>query len=111
MSAVDKVDVLGKTYRVEETPGMIVEDDASGKCIPHRCHIRIDPEQDIQQYRDTLWHEVMHGIFSEAGLSHSFKDEEEEHIVRVLSTASLQALRANPKLRTFLFQKDPKTDG
>ena len=79
---------------------------ASGLCKPWRCEIRIAIGMDPQQRRDTLLHEVMHAIFSETALTMDFKeDDDEEKIVRRLSTGLLQVLRENPDFTTLILEK------
>jgi hypothetical protein len=103
-----KVNILGKIYTI--TPDTIIGADntdlASGLCQPWKCAIRVATGQHPQQERDTVLHEVMHGIFSETALTMDFKeDEDEEKIVRRLTTGLLQVLRENPELTKFILKK------
>lgn len=62
--------------------------------------ITIDPKQGPDMLADTLLHEMFHAI-----LSSGFPDEElsnEERIVGVLATTTLDTLRRNPKVTEFI---------
>lgn len=96
------LDLLGKEYTVRVDHMMRDLDAASGKCMPSKCLILLAGDQDVQQQRDTLLHELLHGLWSEMGLSEEVKDEHEETIVRRLGTALLYVLRANPELMDYL---------
>lgn len=89
------VKILGKDYSLLWTE----EDDLYGDCSQRHCRIRVSTNPDIQQQRDTLWHEVLHACEAEMDVKIS------ETAIRRLATCSLQVLRDNTRLRDFLFEK------
>lgn len=97
--------VVGKTYRVEADAEM--ED--SGECSTSKCIIKYDPKMEIQQIRDTIWHEIKHALWTEVALNGTIGDRRvvgedvEEEVVSRMATAELCVLRSNKKLRDFLF--------
>lgn len=101
-----KVLVLGKWYSIETDDHLMDDESGSGICKPWQCQIRIGKGLNPQQRRDTLLHEVMHAVFSETGLTMDFKeDDDEEKIVRRLSTCLLQVIRENPEFTAILTEK------
>ncbi|NIV31652.1 MAG: hypothetical protein GWN58_19835, partial [Anaerolineae bacterium] len=102
-----RVNILGKYYRIEESPTLIEMDDACGKTLCHKALILVDPTQDFQQLQDTLLHEVVHAVYSEMGLTNEIKDELEETIVQRMSTGILQVLKANPGFTKLITRKPP----
>jgi len=104
---IHTIDIMGKPYSVEFSTTLMAVDDCVGKCLPSKQMICVDETQARGQLRDTLMHEVMHGVFSESGLGTEIKGEdEEETIVRRLTTGFLQVLRANPKFTKLLTETD-----
>ena len=102
-----KIDVMGKTYSVDWSPTMQAMDDCVGKCLPVQQSIIVSSDQAKGQLRDTLMHEVMHAVYSETGLGAIIKgDDDEETVVRLLTTGFLQVLRANPQFAKLLTEKD-----
>lgn len=99
---IKEVDILGKIYNVREVKDMASVDDAVGKCKPEACQIWIAKDQHPQQHRDTLLHEILHGVWSEMGISEDVKEEQEETVVRRLGTGLLYVLRHNPELLELL---------
>lgn len=67
--------------------------------------ILVKKDQTKDQLRDTLLHEVLHAICFNYGVS--TKDEEtEEAILKTLTPVLLDVLCRNPKLVTFLLNKE-----
>jgi hypothetical protein len=62
--------------------------------------IRLSPQQGTYQLRETLWHEVIHGILLALGIRHT------EQMTIALSMLSLDVLQRNPALVTFLTDMD-----
>lgn len=56
---------------------------------------------------ETLWHEVLHGIFDQVGIATELGPADEEKMIRRLSPATLDTLRRNPKLVRFLLEERP----
>lgn len=56
--------------------------------------IRIDAAMESQRQRAILWHEIVHGILSQAGY-----DNHQESMVEALSYGILAVLDDNPALR------------
>lgn len=107
-TVTEDVYINGKWYRVRQEKDL-GDDGAEGTCKPHRCLIKLDRDQDLQQKRDTLWHEVKHGIFFECGLSHEIKDgsegPDEEKIVCRSASMEIAVMRENPDLMAFLLDE------
>lgn len=102
---IKEVDVLGKTYKVTVIRDMASVDDALGKCKPEHCAIWIAKDQNEQQVRDTLLHEILHAVYSEMGIEEDVKEEQEETIVRRMGTGLLYVIRNNPELMELLQQE------
>lgn len=71
-----------------------------GRTVERELAILIAPGNAPSQERDTMLHELLHAIWAHTGLD--YDDEQQEQIVRSLSTPLLGALRDNPRLVTFL---------
>lgn len=75
-----------------------------GQTVHEKNLIRLSANQAPPSMRDTLLHEVLHGVFWTGGLGSVFdigKDEEEK-LVRALTPWVLGLIRDNPELVTFL---------
>lgn len=59
------------------------------------CEIRVEAQNDPQQRRQTLWHEVVHVLLTQAGL---VKDAKREGLVDPLAYGLMQVVRDNPGL-------------
>lgn len=64
--------------------------------------IRISSGQLRQSRRNAILHELMHEMWSAAGLERWLSQKTEELVVDALSAATLDTLRRNPKLVEFL---------
>lgn len=98
--------ISGKAFTVSEEDAM----DEAGMCVPTLCLIKYNPTHDIQQIRDTVWHEIKHCIYYETGLSYELESKDEEHpseemLVRRSSTMELEVMRDNPQLMRWLLRK------
>lgn len=58
-----------------------------------KCRIRIAADGDVQKQHVTLWHEVLHGILYQAGMT-----DQDEQTIDALAYGIVQVLRDNPKL-------------
>lgn len=76
--------------------------DLLGHCDRRMGVISVEPQQSLEQKRDTLLHEVLHAITDMTGIEAEMSNELEEQIVRRLSPVLLEVLRKNPKLVAFL---------
>lgn len=72
-----------------------------GVCVYEHQRIYLTPNMLHQQASDTLLHEVMHAIWSEAGLDH-IPDLNEETIIRTMATWLRIVLRDNPDFAKFI---------
>lgn len=61
--------------------------------------ILINEEQDVQAQYQTLWHELVHGIFTHAGIR-----DQDEQITELLSYGIVQILRDN---KDIIFENIP----
>jgi hypothetical protein len=87
------VDIFGKPYAVE------VVDRAEGdygECFVDACRIEVAGYQCDHQKRDTLLHEVLHGV------DHEMHCNMSEAQIRRMATGLLQVLRHNPEFVAFL---------
>ena len=97
---------LPKTIKigaVDYTVHMLDKKDRSqyGVCLYDHQRIYLSQNMKHQQASDTLLHEVLHAIWSEAGLDH-IPDLNEETIVRSLATWLRIVLRDNPDFARFV---------
>lgn len=94
-----KIKIGGLDYDVIEEPNLCAEDGTrrlNGHIVYDRCQIKIDNGLNPQAKNITMWHEIIHGILTHAGV----KDHDETHI-EVLSYGLDQVLRDNPYLRQY----------
>lgn len=71
-----------------------------GVCNCKKGYIQIDPNQTDEQQRDTLWHEVNHGL-NDCDVQFD-KYVDYDNLFSDLVPAQLEVLRDNPKLVKFL---------
>jgi hypothetical protein len=96
------VDILGRKYQVNR--GHL--DGISGQCDTGEARIDIQVGQEEYAEKDTVLHEVMHGILFQQG--RSMGDGEgpeytmEESYVRPLATGLIAFFRANPAVANWL---------
>ena len=93
MSIPAAVEILGKTYRVEQVEG---EQRDYGECYVDECRIEVWSKPCHDQKADTLLHEVLHAIDHEMHCSMS------EPQIRRMTTGTLAVLRRNPQLVAYL---------
>lgn len=77
-----------------------LRDDAGSKSLDGnisyaRSEIRLGAELEWQAKRQTLWHEIIHGLMTQG---HIETGEAEEQMVDVLAYGIVQVLRDNPEL-------------
>ena len=66
-----------------------------GRIRYSRARITVARHLGPQAARLTLWHEIMHGILTHAGLT-----DQSEQVIEALANGVVQVLRDNPELRT-----------
>lgn len=92
---------IGQTaWKIEQS--FIMED--FGRTDPMSATITLNGTQQVDQYRDTLLHEVLHAIISAYGVPMGGPDSEEA-ILKTLTPALLDVLCDNPELITALTGK------
>lgn len=64
--------------------------------------IALEPAQGEDQMRDSLLHEILHGIVFATGVDQDIDAETIERLIRPLSTGLLDVLRRNPAVVAFL---------
>lgn len=90
----ERVQIGPTTYQVA-----VVEELADGSAELYgdidygKCRIRITAESDAQKQRVTLWHEVLHAILYQAGMT-----DHDEQVIDALAYGITQALRENEAL-------------
>jgi hypothetical protein len=77
-----------------------------GVCVYDHQRIYLTPNMMHQQASDTLLHEVMHAIWSEAGLDH-IPDLNEETVIRTMATWLRMVIRDNPDFTKFIVNAKP----
>lgn len=86
----------GIDYEVEEVPNLCTEDGAkrlNGDIFHDRCQIRVDQNLSPQIKSVTVWHEIIHGILTQAGAR-----KQDETQIEALAYGIVQVLRDNPQL-------------
>lgn len=89
------VRILGKRYTIEWCNPRDIGDDY-GECRSHECAIKVSTEQAEIQQRDTLLHEICHGVDFEMDTKLT------ERATRLMATGLLGVLRDNPELVAYL---------
>jgi len=100
-----KVKIGASVWRVWITEKLLEADGGYmyGRSSPSAVSIELHATQDRQQMRDTLLHEVMHGIVSNIPLFEN--PGEEERVLRSLTPWLLAVLRENKALTDYLVEK------
>jgi len=84
------------TYRVVEIEGLSSDGETIfGEVKYGLCEISVEARNDPQQVRQTMWHEIIHILLTQAGLS---KDAKREELVDPLAYGLMQVIRDNPAL-------------
>ena len=72
-------------------------DKINGQISYNDCCVEIEACLSDQAKRQTLWHEIIHGILTHAGI----KSDEKEDLCEAISFGVMAVLRDNPELRDF----------
>ena len=88
--------VNGKLWEVSLVQDLYKDDEEFGNCRYHKLLIEIDQDQSEQHARDTLWHEILHGIERELDLKITEKQ------VRQIASMQVAVMRDNADLMTYL---------
>ena len=107
MAKVPKeVYILSKWWKLIDKTELMNETELAGETKPDLCEIHYSTKQDLQQLRDTIWHEIKHAVFNETGLALILKDTKEEaseeDIIRRTTPVELAIMRENPDLMKWL---------
>jgi hypothetical protein len=89
---IDKVKIGAITYAItiDDTLG---DSGFAGQIRYQRCTIVINGDLKPQFAMQTLWHEVIHGIMTNAGIPH---EDQTEPLVNALAYGVLQVIVDNP---------------
>lgn len=116
------VKVIGNRYKVSSIKGLMVPTvnvasfayvatdeghvhehiDVSGLTDPSAGIIQVEDALSEDRFRTTLLHEVLHAIFSEAGLHDAADSDVEERIITRMAPILRQTLKDNPQLTAFV---------
>ncbi len=97
MKIPKKIKIGAHVYKVVFRDDL--DDEDFGICRPRKLTIFIDDTVPQTQREETFFHEVMHAIFHQAGLSTPWDIEKEERKVQVLGHALYQVLKENNLLK------------
>lgn len=75
-----------------------------GRCNTKTHEIHINRSICDEEAKASVLHEVLHGVFSVANVSHvlNMNEQGEENLIRMLEPFMLQLIRENPKLMEYL---------
>lgn len=89
-------------YTVQYDAHMQLQGNVVGLCGPDEEKLLLDPLLGPMKERETLLHEVRHGVWHYLALSDDFSDKQEEKVIRRETPALLEVLRRNPRLAKYL---------
>lgn len=93
---MDSLTIGPMVYRVVEKEGLSSDGQTIyGQVNYGECEILVEARNDLQQRRQTVWHEVMHVLLTQAGL---VKDAKREELIDPLAYGLMQVVRDNPGL-------------
>ena len=88
----------GMAYQIVEIERLIADDGRrklTGNIRYDECEIRIEAGMEAQATRQIIWHEILHGILTQAGHQEAMK----ESAVDALAYGIVDVLKQNPWLR------------
>lgn len=89
---IDNVKIGAIRYQVAQEP-TLTDTGYFGQIRHARCQIAIAGELHPSAAAQTLWHEIIHGILTQAGIT-----EQPENLVDSMAYGVLQVIRDNPDL-------------
>lgn len=95
------IDIGHVRYAVRFNKDLMADAGILGTCMVDTQMIYLDPLQGGDRLRETVLHEVLHGIFHQLGLK-EYDSNQEETIVNGMAQRLLCVLRDNRRLVTFL---------
>ena len=106
---MDKIIIGPQTFEIK-----IIDDlhdganSLDGHIVFGKSEIRLDSDLDKFGKLQTTWHEIIHGILSQAGLHEIYSKQHEitEQVVEAISYGVLRVLQDNPKLRDCIYTWD-----
>ena len=96
MKCPGQVWINGKLWTIEEKLDLFRNDEEFGNCVYHNLRIELDETQPDQMKRDTVWHEILHGV--EAELDLKLKEKQ----VRQIASMQVAIMRDNPEVIAYL---------
>lgn len=108
MRPPSRVQVGARTYGIKVDPKLAQVHDALGVHMGRYSEIVLSPNQASASLRESFLHELLHACIFDAdgGNEEWIKEEDEERIVAVLTPRLLDMLRRNPRVLTFLLNKE-----
>ena len=97
MKIPKKVKVGAHTYKVVFRDDL--DDENFGVCRPRKLTMFIDETVERTQQEETFFHEILHAIFKQEGMSNPLTYEKEESQVQRLGHARYQVLIENDLLK------------
>ena len=97
MKIPNKVKVGAHSYNIVFRDDL--DDDNFGTCRPKKLRIFIDETAEKTQQEETFFHEVMHAIFHQVGMSTPWDMDKEERRVQALGHSIYQVLKENRLLK------------
>jgi hypothetical protein len=93
---MDSVKIGGIDYSIERVRDLRDEDGKKldGRITYNATHIKIDSDTSDQAFVQILWHEILHGIETQAGRCGEVK----EPTIDALAFGIIQVMRDNPQL-------------
>lgn len=87
----NKVKVAGIDYEVNEVPNMEDDFNRLGQILYTKGIIKVDSQMSPDRKEQVFVHELLHGIFYEAGI-----EEQDEDMINRVSIVLYQVLKDNP---------------
>ncbi len=100
-----KVKVGHKTFTLIEDKGLASIAEVTGVCGADTQEIRIDGDLGPDTRKETVLHELLHGMWNLTLLEKIYTADQSEQVIYALSPVLLQTLQDNPRLVTYLIQK------
>ena len=89
------------TVRLDQFSKTVLTD-SHGELDVDLLEIRLHPDRAELIIKETLLHEIIHGVCAVGGLDHELGADQEEKIVRRLAPILLDVLRRNPGMVEYL---------